>query len=417
MRMTVPTADAEVDLSRVDLFDPELYATGDPHPIWHALRRHAPAHHQRLADGREFWSVTRHADACRVLADHTEFTSQRGTLLNALGRGDPAGGQMMAATDPPRHTSMREPLARELSPHRLNQRRHLLTRAVRQALEPARDGDVWDLAVAAAGFPMSFTGALMGIPEADWPRLTRATTMAIAPDDTEFQEGDSHITLVGVHHELFDYFSSEVTRRLAEPSDDLIGFLTRMRPDGGPLRHDAIVYNCYSLLLGANVTTPHVLTALVCAFLEHPDEFRRLKADPGLIAPAVEEGLRWSSPANHFMRYARTDVTIADQRIRRGTAVAVWLGSANRDEAVFADPYRFDIGHRTERHLAFGYGPHFCVGASLARIALRMLLTEFVALVDDIEPAGPVRHLKSNFVAGISHLPIRTRRAGRPAAG
>lgn len=409
MRITVPAEDTEVDLSTVDLFDPELYASGDPHPIWQALRRYAPAHHQRLADGREFWSVTRYGDACRVLSDHTEFTSQRGTLLNALGRGDSAGGQMMAATDPPRHTALREPLARALSPRELDRRRDMLVRAVRQALAPAREGGVWDLAAAAAGFPMSFTGALMGIPEADWPWLTRGTTMAIAPDDTEFQDGDSHVTLVGIHHELFDYFSSEVRRRGGEPTDDLIGFLMRMRPDQAPLRHDEIVYNCYSLLLGANVTTPHVLSALVCAFVEHPQEFRRLKADPGLIASAVEEGLRWSSPANHFMRYARRDVTIAGQPIRRGTAVAVWLGSANRDEEVFTNPYRFDIGRRSERHVAFGYGPHFCVGASLARIALRMLLTEFVALVDDIEMAGPVRHLKSNFVAGISHLPLRTR--------
>ncbi|MFD4757012.1 cytochrome P450 [Streptomyces sp. NPDC058426] len=409
MRITVPPQRPDVDLEKIDLFDPGLYADGDPHPIWKVMRAQAPVHHQVLPDGRAFWSVTRYADACRVLDDHTDFTSQRGTLLSALDLGDPAGGKMMAATDPPRHSAMRDPLARALAPKALASREHLLRAAVHAMLAPALTEDRWDLAAAAAAFPMAFTGALMGVPEQDWPRLTRCTTMAVAPDDTEFQEGDSATTLMSVHHELFEYFAGEIRERAGDPPDDLIGFLMTMNAGGEPLDVQELVYNCYSLLLGANVTTPHVLTGLFLALIEDPDSFRRMAETPSLIPSGVEEGLRWSSPANHFMRYTLRDVTLAGQHIPAGSAVAVWLGSANRDESVFEDPYRFEVARTGNRHLAFGYGNHYCVGASLARITLRMLVKEMFALFESIELDGPVEHLRSNFVAGIKHMPVRTR--------
>ncbi|MCJ1681151.1 cytochrome P450 [Streptomyces sp. APSN-46.1] len=409
MRITVPGQDPEVDLEKIDLFDPGLYADGDPHPIWKVMRERAPVHHQVLPDGRAFWSVTRYEDACRVLDDHEYFTSERGTLLLALDVGDPAGGKMMAATDPPRHAAMRDPLARALSPKGLAARQQQLRAAVHGMLAPALTQDRWDLATAAAEFPMAFTGAIMGIPERDWPRLTRCTTMAVAPDDTEFMEGDAATTLMSVHHELFGYFADEIRERAGDPPDDLIGFLMTMNAGGEQLDVQELVYNCYSLLLGANVTTPHVLTAMMLALIEDPDSLRRMAETPSLLSSGVEEGLRWSSPANHFMRYAVRDVTLSGQHIPAGSAVAVWLGSANRDEAVFDDPYRFDIARSGNRHLAFGYGNHYCVGASLARITLRMIVREMLDLFESIELDGPVEHLRSNFVAGIKHMPIRTR--------
>lgn len=413
MRISAPAGSAidsnRIDLDRVDLFDPRLYGEGDPHPIWHAMRDRAPVHHQRLPDGRRFWSVTRYDDACRVLGDHTTFTSERGTLLCALDVGDPAGGLMMAATDPPRHTALREPLARALSPRMLARREEPLRRAVQRMLAGISGDRPWDVAVAAGDFPMAFTGALMGVPERDWDRLARCTTMAVAPDDTRFQEGDSAMTLLGAHHELFEYFSDQVRRREAAPADDLIGFLTRMRADGEELRHDELVYNCYSLLLGANVTTPHVVAAMIEVFRTDPDSFRRMGRSRALLLRGIEEGLRWASPANHFMRYTRTDVTLAGERIPAGSAVAVWLGSANRDATVFDEPYRFDVDRRDNRHLAFGYGAHYCVGASLARLALRMLFTELLDRADAFLAAGPVEHLVSNFVAGIVSLPVEVR--------
>ncbi len=396
------------DLSDIDLFDPALHADIDPHPIWQLLRERAPVHAQTLPDGRRFWSITRHADVCQVLRDHRRFTSERGTLLCALGLGDPASGKMMAVTDPPRHHATREPLNHALSSKALAARMGEIREAVRGTLAPAFGGGEWDVAAAMAGLPMAFTGTLMGLPEQDWPQLVRLTTAAIAPEDPGFAMGDPAATLAAAHQALFTYFHEHVRSR-GENRDDLIGTLLRVTIDGRPLRLDEIVYNCYSLLLGANVTTPHVVSSTVLAFAADPAAYRRLTENPSLRDSAVEEALRWASPASHFMRYATQDTVIAGTHIPAGEAVAVWIGSANRDAAVFTQPETFDIARHPNRHIAFGFGPHFCVGAPLARIALRLLFDELCRLVEDFEVTGPVRRLRSNFAAGFTHLPVRTR--------
>ncbi|MEU5976536.1 cytochrome P450 [Streptomyces sp. NPDC047315] len=407
MRLSPGEPHPPVDLDRIDLWDARLYSEGRPHAVWRALRQQAPVHRQELADGRRFWSVVRYADVCRVLRDHEDFTSERGTLLTALDTGDPAGGRMMAATDPPRHGVLRESLNRVLSMKAVEARRDALLKPIDRLLAPLLTGEPTDLAAAAMDFPMDFIGTFMGLPEADWPRLAKLTTMAVAPEDADFQEGSAPLTLVSAHHELFEYFSHQLSARGTTPTDDLIGQLMTTRLDGSPLDHETIVYNCYSLILGANVTTPHTITGLVQALMDHPTAYAEAAADPSLLAGCIEEGLRWSSPASHFMRYATRDVDLGGQRIRAGQAVAAWLGSANRDEDVFTDPYVFDIERRPNRHVAFGFGPHYCVGGALARISLRMLFERIFTTIERIEPAGDVRHLASNFVAGVTSMPVR----------
>jgi cytochrome P450 len=406
VKIRADDAEASIpDLETVNLFVPTLYGTGDPHPIWTAMRRHSPVHRQELPDGRAFWSVTKYHDVNEVLRDHTRFTSNRGTLLSILGGRDPAGGKMMAASDPPVHTAMRRPMTDLLSARALRPLVPKVRQVVNRMLAPLASGS-WNLARSAADFPMAFTGTLMGLPEADWPRLTRLTTMAVAPEDPDFRQGEGSGTLASAHHELFSYFSREVRRRGAEPGEDLVGALIRMNVDGRPFRHDEIVYNCYSLLLGANVTTPHAVAGTVLALIEHPAEYRRLVADPRLVPSAVEEGLRWSSPANHFMRYVVAPTEIRGTELRRGDAVVAWLGSANRDEEVFADPFRFDISRSPNRHVAFGFGPHYCIGAPMARIAIRLLFEEIVDKVEDFRLDKPIEHLTSNFVAGIKDMHV-----------
>ncbi|MFG7941085.1 MULTISPECIES: cytochrome P450 [Streptomyces] len=407
MRLTRPAETPALDPAETDLADPRLYATGDPHAIWLTMREHAPVLRQTLADGRSFWSVVRYHDVNDVLRDHTRFTSERGTLLSTLAVDDPAGGKMMAASDPPRHTALREPLSRAMSMRAMRRWEPRIRQMVLRLLAPLAEGTPWDLAEAAASFPMAFTGTLMGLPEPDWPRLTRLTSMAVAPTDSEFQEGRG--TLVAAHHELFEYFADHLRATAGTADDSLVGFLRGMEIEGRRLRQDEIVYNCYSLLLGANVTTPHAIAGTVLAFIEEPGQYARLTADPALLTRAVEEGLRWSSPANHFMRYTRRETELSGVRIPAGEAVVAWLGSANRDRRVFAEPFAFDVGRSPNRHVAFGFGPHYCVGAPLARVALRILFEEIVANVGQFEQAGPVEHLASNFVAGIKHLPVTAR--------
>lgn len=409
MRITADPRPATTlaDVAAADLTDPDYYATGDPHPIWHAMRTHAPAYRHLLPDGRSYVSITRHADVCDVLRDHRRFTSRRGTMLSVLGGNDPAGDKMMAACDPPVHTALRAPLAKVLSHAALRSRAPRIRSVVRDLLRPLATGEPCDLAELAAAFPMAFTGALMGLPREDWPELTRLTTMAVAPTDAVFAGDAGNRALVTAHHELFEYFGDRA--RVHAGRDDLIGFLTALPVGDRRMRVDELVYNCYSLLLGANVTTPHTIAAAVLAFIEHPEQYRRVTEPGADLGLALEEALRWSSPANHFLRHVVADTEIAGLRLHAGEAVVAWLGSANRDELVFADPYELDVTRSPNRHVAFGMGPHYCIGAPLARIALGVWFEEMTAAVAEFQLAGPVEHLRSNFAAGIRRMPVTAR--------
>jgi len=335
------------------------------------------------------------------------------------GIADIASDQMMPDSDPPLHSRLRMPVARALSPRAIERQEPQIRRIVDAFLGPAYEDEHFDFAAAALMFPMAVTGALMGLPEEDFGRLARLSLTTVAYTDPEFTQDPPRLTLRRVHHELFSSFAAEIARRpRSDPGDDLIGVLMSMTIDGKKLTDSEVIFNCYSLLLGANVTTPSAASATVLALAEHPDEFRRWRADPGLLDSGLEEGLRWSSPANHFIRYAVRDVKLGGRQIAAGDAVSAWLGSANRDEDVFADPFRFDVARRPNRHIAFGFGPHYCIGAPLARFALQILFRELLASFDRIELTGRVEHLVSNFVAGIKHMPVRmepsaaTRRRG-----
>lgn len=389
-----------------DLTDPRLYSDGDPHEIFRRLREHDPVSLRRTPEGLSFWSVTKYHDADLVLRDHTIFTSERGTLLNILGTDDPAGGKQMAVTDPPKHTRMREPLQRALSIKSVERHREAIRAMVVKLIEPLADGGVFDFAEAMVAMPMAVTGTLMGLPEADWPRLTTLTTSAIAPDDPEYMlDLGPQATLEAAHRELFAYFQDIVHGRRGSPGDDLISFLMNMDLDGRRMTPGEIMSNCYSLLLGANVTTPHVASTAM-ETQAGTGVFEDWAAHPKLTISGTEEALRWASPANHFMRYAVRDVVLRGKQIREGDPVVVWLGSANRDEEVFADPFTFDIRRKRNRHIAFGIGPHYCVGHTVAKVTLRLLFGELLSRFSDFELAGEPQRLRSNFVAGLKHLPI-----------
>ncbi|MEU0531855.1 cytochrome P450 [Amycolatopsis tolypomycina] len=399
----------------VDLVDAELYGSGDPHAVWAAHRRDSPVRWHRVGE-RGFWSVTRHADISRVLREHETFSSQQGTLLNLLGAGDPASGSQLAVTDPPRHGEMREPLQRALSIRAIDHYQGDIRELVAELLAPLADGGPFDLAAAMANLPMAVTGTMMAIPRADWPALTHAAIAALAADDPAYQvAGGPAETLRRSHREIFAYFHDVVVARRGNPGDDLIGTLLRMRIDGRGLSDGQIMANCYSLLIGAIVTTPQVVTAAV-ARLAGTGELDRWAADPGLANTAVEEAVRWASPTNHFMRYVRRDTELAGVPIRAGEPVVVWLGSANRDELVFTDPFHFDIARKPNKHIAFGVGPHYCIGHTIARVTLRIAFAELLGRFTGLEQAAAPVRLRSNIIAGIRELRITGTRRSVPAA-
>ncbi|MEU0932398.1 cytochrome P450 [Embleya sp. NPDC005971] len=415
MRLT-PGAGGDVDLDRVDLFDLDLYTSGDPHPIWDVMRAEAPLHHQVLPDGREFWSVTRYDDVCRVLGDHREFTSERGTVVTHLGEDDVAAGKLMTSTDPPRHTQVRRAIGAKLTARAVAPWQDRIRQSIVRFLEPALDGATFDLAEQAHRLPMIVAGPLMGIPERDWDELVQLTAMVTAPSDPHFRHGSEAATLAISHHELVTYVTEWVRKRRAAGGEDgsLLDHLMTVHAGDAPLTDEEIALDGYSLLLGANVTTPHTVSGTVHALIERPEQFAKVQADPTLVPSLVEEGLRWTSAACNFMRYAVADTEIGGGVVPARGAVVAWIGSANRDESQFTDPHRFDVTRRENRHVAFGFGPHYCIGGPLARQTLRIFFEELLGRFESIELAGEPQHLRSYFIAGMTHLPIVARKRTTP---
>lgn len=415
--MTAPTTAGAVDLDRVDLFRPDFLACGDPRAVWAAMRARSPLHRQVLPDGRSFWSVTRYPDVCRVLGDAKAFTSERGSLLAQLGSHDPASGRMMPVTDPPRHGELRRPLARLFRPEVLALLEEDVRAVVREVLASVTTSTEWDLAARMQALPAGIAGIFLQLPRRDLAELLSWSNAAAAPHEPTYRLASGPAATSAVaHHQLFAYFAGRCAERgtlPAAPGHDPVAILARMQEaEVGRLTAEEAVLNCYSLLIGATATTPHTVTGTVLALLDHPDQLAAVRADPRLIPSLVEEGLRWTSPAASFLRYAVHDVELSGGLVRAGEAVVAWVGSANRDATVFAEPDRFDVARDPNRHIAFGHGPHYCLGAPLARVTLRVFFEEALGVLDRFEPAGTPVRLASNFLAGYTRAPIRTRGDG-----
>jgi cytochrome P450 len=249
----------------------------------------------------------------------------------------------------------------------------------------------------------------MELPEADWPDLVSASMAAVAPEDPACgRAGSADAVLAGAHREMFAYLHDMVAHRRRHPGDDLISVLLTMEMDGRPLSAGEIVSNCYSLLLGANVTVAHVAPSTLRALMGTAT-LEKWADTPELLPTGVEEALRWASPAAHFLRHATQDTEIGGRPVAAGDPVVVWLGSANRDAAVFAEPLAFDVDRHPNKHLSFGIGPHYCVGHTVARVALRVLFAELFSRYRDLAPAGPSVPLRSNIVTGWTSMPITAR--------
>jgi cytochrome P450 len=236
---------------------------------------------------------------------------------------------------------------------------------------------------------------LMGVPKSDHEAIFTWTNEAYA----------AH-TPLAAQHQLMEYYGELMYQRMEEPADDIVSALANGVPAGELLTEQEILLNCENLI-GATENGRLAIAGGVLALLRHPDELARLRADRGLVNSAVEEILRWTSSATHSMRTATGDTEIRGRRIAAGDRVVLWVPSANRDEDVFADPYRFDVGRAPNRHLALGIGEHFCLGATIARTQMRVLLTELLDHVGVIELAGPVEPVASVAVGGPATLPLR----------
>jgi len=409
MRITRPAGDARVPLDRIDLTDTDLYVNGDAHLVWQTLRAERPVFWQDRGQGRGFWAVTRRDDVYRVLSDHETFSSEGGTAIAMLDAPDPAAGLMMQSTDPPRHRGYREQIGKPFAARAVPAYADFVRTFVRRSVEPARDGEVWDAAASFVRLPMALCALMMGLPDEDIDPLLRLAYASLAPDDPRYStHGAARPTAGSAHYEIMGYFAERIWERRRRPTEDLTSHLMSIEVAGRRLTDEELLYNCLSLLLGAVVTTSHVInTTFIALAEEQGGEGRWPDAVP--TPEGVEEALRWASPVTHFMRRARHDTVIAGQPIAAGAAVTAWIASANRDESTFDRPYDLDFERLPNRHIVFGTGPHTCLGSHLARLMVRISFAELCAAIETFELAAPPVHLASNEIAGVVSLPLRTK--------
>jgi cytochrome P450 family 142 subfamily A polypeptide 1 len=383
----------------LNLLDGGWYAD-DPHAVWSWMRREAPVYHDPVAD---VWGIALHEDVLAIEKDPRRFSSRRAPRPH--GHALP----MMISMDDPDHQRRRSLVNRGFTPRRVAEMEPMVSRLFEAILDRVCERGtcdfVWDVA---APLPLMVIAELLGFAEDDLDDLLRwsddmlrATTLDPSPE----------VAQAGLEAMLgFREFQLDViARRRSSPGDDLVSVLCAAEVDGHRLDDESIVNETLLLLIGGDETTRHVISGGVLALLEHPDQMAALRDDPELLPVAVEELLRWVSPVKNMARTVVGDVVLRGQRLRDGDQVMLFYPSANRDEAVFDRADRFDVRRHPNPHLAFGFGPHYCLGASLARLELRVALRAVLDRLGDLEPAGDgaLPHRRSNFVSGLESMPVR----------
>jgi cytochrome P450 len=397
------------------LSDPDFFIDHDPHPLWRELRENDPIHW--TDDSRKgYWSITRYDDIVDVVSKPTVFSSAYIFALPSspdLEQLTPAmlgSGESMLMTDPPLHAVMRRAFNRLMLPRAVGRFEAPGPQLVREILDEAMLSGECDFVVdVAARMPMAFICEIMAIPRSDWPKMFKWANMVAGYEDPEYQveSGSPFDTRQQGSRQMGNYCRNTALTRRGGAGEDLLSALGNATLNGRPLTNSELGQNGL-LYAGAGLeTTRNAISAGLLALLEHPAQLDLLLEHPEIMPIAIEEILRWTSPVTHFARVATQDTELSGKRIRAGDRVALWFPSGNRDEAVFENPYTFNLRRAPNEHIVFSKGEHFCGGAHLARLELRLTLQELLPRIKRIELAGKVERLRSNFLAGIKHMPVR----------
>jgi cholest-4-en-3-one 26-monooxygenase len=405
-----------VDIDPSDLVDPVRYARdGYPHEVWTRLRAEAPVARFEPPGYKPFWAITRHADIMEISRQPKRFSSEFGITLARADQPVMKMPEMVVMLDPPRHVPMRRVVSARFTPKAVRAHQDDVDRMGTEILDgvvTSGDGGACDFVECiAAPLPLAVIAWMLGLPKDDWALLFRLSNEVIGNNDPEYrQPGESPgRTVRRARGELHAYFTQLIEQRRHEPAGDLVSELLRGRIDGAPLTEEQLVAYCELLVEAGNETTRNAISGGLVAFCERPSEWEKLRADPGLLPDAVEEVLRWVSPISHFTRTATEDCEVGGVKIRAGDQLALYYGSANRDEAVFEDPFTFRIDRSPNPHLAFGVGEHLCLGGHLARVELETIFRHLLERLEHFEIAGPVVRLESAVNGSIKHLPLRYR--------
>jgi cytochrome P450 len=406
-------------LDSLDVIGPDTYAAhGYPHAAWKRLRRESPVHWFDLPGGVGFWAVTKRSDIVWISKQPQRFLNA--PRLAIFERGSPPEGERefvrhLLNMDPPEHAKFRRAASSWFTPRAIERRRAEVERITRDLLaEMAGDGEIREadfVGDLAAPLTLSVLADMLGVPREDWRLMFRWTNQIVGSADPEFREsGETPNHTVGKARDgLFQYFMALAEKRRANPRDDMLSVLANARIDGEPIPTLELLSYYLLLVVAGNETTRNAASGGLLALIENPGERAKLRADPSLVESAVEEIVRWTTPVIQFCRTPKQDVELRGQHIRAGDSLCLFYPSANRDEEVFDDPDTFRIDRRPNPHVGFGIGEHFCLGANLARLELRVIFRELARRLEEVELAGTYQRMRSSFLGGVKRMPIRYR--------
>jgi cytochrome P450 len=396
------------------------FAERIPHETFAHLRREAPVWWYDWPLGQGYWCVTRHADVVAISRDTKTFTSEQGANLEDLDAEQQVARRSMLETDPPRHTRLRGLVGPPFTPRAIKAYevalRELTTAVLDRALPLAELDFVEEIA---KQLPIRVLCQLLGAPDEDTDRLIDWGDRMIGNTDPELADvlhdspDSERYRMLPFRSpaalELFEYGHGLAAERRRRPQDDLVSKLANAEIDGQTLTEQEFDTMFLLLVVAGNETTRQAIAHGMLALIENPDEWKRLVDDPALVwTAAADEILRWSSPVLHFRRTATQEVELGGRTIEPGDKVVIWYVSANFDEQVFEDPLRFDVGRRPNPHVTFGGGgPHFCLGAHLAKLEVQVMFEALVERVAGMELSGPPERMRTNFTNALKRMPVR----------
>ena len=406
--MEAPTLDT------LDIVNPDLYVQrGYPHDEWALMRRVAPVFRYERPNVDPFWAVTRHADIVTVSRQPELFRSSQLLLVSMREAGAPEPGEVflrqLLNMNPPEHGAYRALTNRLFTPRSVQQMTAEIEEITNEVLDGLMGREECDFVTeVSAKLPLAAIAQMFQIPRADWAAMFRLSNAMIGPSDPEYG-GSASIqeTLQQARMEFFQYFTQLIADRQKTPREDLSSALANGMIDGAPMPQFELLSYFALLIIAGNETTRNATTGGLHALISHPEQWARLQQDPSLTRTAAEEIIRWTSPVIQFVRVATADTELRGVKIREGEVVGLFYPSANRDEEVFEQPYKFDIARQPNYHIAFGIGEHFCLGANLARLELQVMFRQLAERLEFVELAGPVARMRSSFVGGIKHMPVR----------
>ena len=405
--------DTDIDISGIDFSDIDLtnslvFADRVPHEWFAFLRKNAPVYWHEETDGPGFWAVTSHAHCTTVNRDYEHFSSnKKATFIFDLAEEDLAQQQLvMLNMDPPLHTRYRRLVNKGFTPRMVNQlheRIHVATDdIIDSVIETGKADFVTDIA---AELPLIVIAELLGVPDEDRHRMFDWSNRMIGSQDPEYQTAGEVAQAASM--ELYAYASQLFAIKRADPHDDLMSVLTGVEVEGEKLSDFELELFFLLLTVAGNETTRNLISGAMAAFFENPDQWELLRNDRSLLPSAVEEMLRYVTPVMNFRRQSTSAFDLGEQHIEEDSKVVFFHISGNRDESVFDDPQRFDITRNPNPHLAFGAGgPHFCLGANLARMEIRVMFEHLLDRMPEMQLDGKVERLQSEFISGVKHIPV-----------